>query len=247
MKNYDLLFYKFVKEQRPDYICLGTYINNSTKILMQHKICGHIWGITPAHFKNNRGCPKCANNKSINTTEFNTWINTNRPDYTLLSEYINNHTKVCIRHNKCNHEWFIIPNAFKTGNGCPKCAMSKSYSRIAIKWLNELAYLLSINIQHAENGHEFNIPNTRYKADGYCKEYNLILEFHGDKFHGGLVGSNILHNPLTKETGESCFENTVKRMNKLEELGYSVFYVFENDYNNGYIGDFFNKHPWALT
>ena len=31
---------------------------------------------------------------------------------------------------------------------------------------------------------EYYIPNSKYKADGYCKENNTIYEFLGDFWHG---------------------------------------------------------------
>ena len=41
----------------------------------------------------------------------------------------------------------------------------------------------NVNIQHAENGGEFLIPTTKYKADGYCKETNTIYEMNGAFYH----------------------------------------------------------------
>jgi hypothetical protein len=40
------------------------------------------------------------------------------------------------------------------------------------------------DIKHAENGGEFKIPGTRYKADGYSPSTKTILEFHGKLYHG---------------------------------------------------------------
>lgn len=44
--------------------------------------------------------------------------------------------------------------------------------------------MYDVNIQHGNNIGEFRIPNTKYSADGYCKETNAIYEFHGDYWHG---------------------------------------------------------------
>jgi hypothetical protein len=52
------------------------------------------------------------------------------------------------------------------------------------KWLKYIENKNNIVIQHAENGGEFKIPNTKYKADGYCKENNTIYEFNGCLYHG---------------------------------------------------------------
>ena len=43
-------------------------------------------------------------------------------EYTPLTKYINDCTKVLMKHNKCGYEWEITPNNFlSTGNRCPKC------------------------------------------------------------------------------------------------------------------------------
>ena len=67
--------------------------------------------------------------------------------------------------------------------GCPKCCKNQ-YSKMSIEWIKFISKLNNNIIQHALNGEEFKIPNTRFKADGFCKETNTIYEFHGDYWHG---------------------------------------------------------------
>lgn len=50
-------------------------------------------------------------------------------EYTLLGEYVNNRTKVLIRHNceKCNNnEYEVRPTDFTRGNRCPSCSKSRA-------------------------------------------------------------------------------------------------------------------------
>ena len=61
---------------------------------------------------------------------------------------------------------------------------NNQYSKMSINWLNFISKKDNITIQHALNYGEYKIPNTRLKADGYCKETNTIYEFHGDYWHG---------------------------------------------------------------
>lgn len=42
-------------------------------------------------------------------------------DYTILSEYQNSHKKVKIRHNTCGNIFYMSPNSFLCGRGCPPC------------------------------------------------------------------------------------------------------------------------------
>ncbi|MBI6006854.1 hypothetical protein H8J86_13005 [Clostridium perfringens] len=43
-------------------------------------------------------------------------------EYTILGEYINNRTKILVRHNKCGYEWEIKPYHLLNRDRCPKCA-----------------------------------------------------------------------------------------------------------------------------
>ena len=79
----------------------------------------------------------------------------------------------------------------------------------------------SINlINKIFNGEEFKIPNTRFKADGFCKETNTIYEFHGTIFHGDPR----ICNPLEYNyLGKNCFTNSLvekfTRLFKILSLG----------------------------
>ena len=100
---------------------LSEYTNNRTKVLIDFN-CGHEshW-IRPADYKSGKGCPKCAGLCPEQAKEdLIELINEN--GHKLLSEYVNNSTKVLIDFN-CGHEsHWIKPNHYKRGVGCPKCA-----------------------------------------------------------------------------------------------------------------------------
>ena len=59
-------------------------------------------------------------------------------------------------------------NHIRSGQGCPKCS-NIGYSKPQIKWLNFISKYYNINIRHAENDGEYLIPETKYRADGFCK------------------------------------------------------------------------------
>ena len=46
-------------------------------------------------------------------------------EYEVLGEYVNNRTKILIRHNYCKHQWCIVPHSLLSGSGCPFCNKSK--------------------------------------------------------------------------------------------------------------------------
>jgi hypothetical protein len=119
----------------------------------------------------------------------------------------------------------------KRGHGCFKC--TNSYSKLQLEWLNYLS-VTSEYIQHALNDGEFQIPTTNWYADGYEPTTNTIYEFQGDFWHGNpsMFNSNDI-NPRTGTTYGYLYEKTQRKINKLKELGYSVFEMWESDWDKG--------------
>jgi len=118
------------------------------------------------------------------------------------------------------------------GTGCPKCN-TRGFSKVQISWLNFISTYYGIKIIHAENGNEYIIPNTRFKADGYCIETNTIYEFHGDYWHGNpnIYHSNQL-NKTTKCTFGELYQITINKEQKIRDKGFNLITMWENDWNN---------------
>lgn len=53
-----------LKETRPDFEALEPYVNNYTKILHRHKVCGHEWKIVPHALLHKDTCPVCSISKA---------------------------------------------------------------------------------------------------------------------------------------------------------------------------------------
>ena len=47
-----------------------------------------------------------------------------KDEYTFLEEYVNNATKILVRHNKCGYEYSVTPGNFFFGRRCPRCQKS---------------------------------------------------------------------------------------------------------------------------
>lgn len=110
---------------------------------------------------------------------------------------------------------------------------SKLKKKKSIKWLNNLMKINKINIIHEQNEGEYNIPNTLYKADGYCKETNTIYEFHGCMYHGCIVcfNKNDKNKKIEKEN-EILYKNTLEREEKIKKLGYKLVTIWEHEFKN---------------
>lgn len=54
---------KVLKDTDGKYLVLGQYINNKTKITMEHLKCEHVWDVRPDTFLHGTRCPKCSSSK----------------------------------------------------------------------------------------------------------------------------------------------------------------------------------------
>jgi flagellar biosynthesis/type III secretory pathway chaperone len=111
------------------------------------------------------------------------------------------------------------------------------YSRKAVQWLESIMEEQNIFIQHAGNIGEYQMPETRFKVDGYCNENNTVYEFHGDCFHGNpdLFKDDDKPNFYQPElTAKELYNNTIERENKIKELDFNLVVMWENDYNKLY-------------
>lgn len=167
------------------------YKNSHMKIEIICKLHG-IFKIAPNdHLSGKQGCYNCGKEKTKNKLKLSlkefivkaNLVHKNKYLYDLVT-YKNYETKILILCEK--HGVFKqTPHNHLKGKGCRKC-MKNNYSRKQIKWLESIMKKENIHIKHAENGGEFEIPWTRLKADGYCKETNTIFEYNGCVFHACL-------------------------------------------------------------
>lgn len=119
-----------------EYEFLGKYKSAHAKIRARH-ICGYTWAISPHSFLRGNGCPECSKKRvakirSKSNEAFLREIKTKRPsdwmEYEILEKYQGGHTKIKVRHCKCNRIYGITPNHFLQRVRCPYCSgrMKKS-------------------------------------------------------------------------------------------------------------------------
>ena len=209
------------------------YITNSHTIKIICKDHGEFVQ-TPATHLGGGGCQTCGRMKSTlkqtsSTGEFISRANIvhgekydySTVDYKTARVYI---TIICKKHGGFQQ----IPDSHLRGSGCPTC--KPKYSKMAIKYLNFMATLKQRHIQHAENGGEYVIPHTKFKADGYCTETNTVYEFHGTVFHGDPRYCKAEeYNHLGKNYGE-LYQKTIERETLIKDLGYNLVVMWERDW-----------------
>ena len=192
---------------------------------------------TPANHLSGNGCPDCAiiyraeKKRSKAAKEFESKSNIVHNNFYIYSLVNYEDAKLSVDIKCPDHGVFPqTPANHLSGNGCPRCS-SKGYSKIAIKWLNSI----NPNIQHAENGGEFKIPDSRYRVDGYDKETNTVYEFHGDDWHGNPTKhkSDFKCHPFNKNlTAGELYQKTIERENEIKSLGYNLIVMWEKDYHS---------------
>lgn len=101
------------------------YKGNKNKVCIDCPIHGEFW-MSPTHHLRGCGCPYCAG-KYMNTNRFIEKAKEIHIDFFDYSkaEYKNNHTKVCVICPE-HGEFYVTPNNFLNGRGCPKCKIKKT-------------------------------------------------------------------------------------------------------------------------
>lgn len=172
-----------------EYVVLGEYINNKTHILMLHAKCGHKYEVTPDHFLGGRRCPKCAGLQKRTTKEFTMEVAQKYGnEYEVIGEYTNSHTKISIKHTKCNSIWDITPANLLSGNGCPFCASSKGEKSIR-KYLrkNHIKYRGQYKIKECKNKKPLPFDFALFDKDKLMAlvEYQGMQHYEPIEFFGG--------------------------------------------------------------
>lgn len=127
-------------------------------------------------FLKNPRCPYCESHNYLDEEIFKKRF---AGDYTLLSPYVNNETKVLLKHNKCGFIWYVRPHNIKSlQRGCPKCNKKRSKGERKIEdYLNKnnIAFEIEKNFSWQSN--------LRFHYDFYIERFNLIIEYMGQQHY----------------------------------------------------------------
>ena len=196
------------------------------------------------HLAGKQGCAKCGKkeaSKKLRKYTTETFIEESKTQHGAVytyarCSYVNANTKVTVT-CRIHGDYKIIPSAHVAGKGnCPKCSSTR-YSRTALKWVEEYAKKHKLKgVQHAANGGEFQIPNTKFRVDGFHARSNTVFEFHGSCWHGdpNVFKPTDKCHPFDKSvTAGDLYKQTVARERALRKLGYNVVVMWESDYYLG--------------
>lgn len=107
-----------------EYIFLDKYVNALTKLRVKHNECGNIYEVQPSNFLSGKRCPYCAGLVKKTDKQFKQEIyDLVGDEYTFLDYYVNNRTKLRVRHNECGNTYKVSPGKFLSGRRCPYCSI----------------------------------------------------------------------------------------------------------------------------
>lgn len=108
----------------------------------------------------------------------------------------------------------------------------RQFSKESIQWLEWCSKNEGVAIRHALNhpAGEFKIPQTNYKADGYCAETNTVYLYHGCPWHGCPQCFSGTKHVLTREPASKVYQKTLKQETDIKRLGYRVKTTWSHEF-----------------
>ena len=125
MKRKDTFTFKEeVKELYGDeYSIIGEYVLSNVKIEIRHNGCGNKFEALPSNFLRGHRCPHCYKSIKKTTESYKKELELKYGDeFELLGEYVNNATKIKVRHRKCGNIYLIRPTHLLSKPRCAYCA-----------------------------------------------------------------------------------------------------------------------------
>lgn len=188
------------------------------KIWFETQVRNHL----PSKNKEGSVCPVCRNNnfskKFLKTkNEFlQSLLEKHGEEFVnkvSYSDYSGSRTPIKCSCNKCNHEYFQLPNDILThGYGCPNCANTRSKAEEEI-----YDFLLSLNINKEEIDLRDRKTIKPLELDIYLPKFKLAIEHHGLFWHSEQKVGKRLH-----------YDKYVR----CKELGIRLIQVYEDEWIN---------------
>lgn len=181
----ELITYKLKYLFRGKYSLEGTYSKLSRKVKLRCNNCGNIWNCSVSLLfckTRNSGCPYCAKNQVLSTSEFIKKLKKKYGHkYRLLGEYISSRTKMKFYCRKHKHCFYCSGNVIlrkATKYPCPEC-LKNPYESAVAEFLTEKKIIFE---------QQKIFPDCKYKQalrfDFYIPkqkalQQDLLLELHG--------------------------------------------------------------------
>ena len=226
---------------------LGKYKGSYAAIMHKCKIHG-LFQFKPQDMLNSNkyGCIQCGQKarSDANRLSHNQVVNRINKRHKNLVSLISKYTHSLALHkfkcNICSKTWNATADSVMRISGCPHCNCPLASSRVSVDWIKKVEKIIGLEFMHAENGGECRLygkSGKKYWVDGYNHKHKLVLEFHGDLWHGNPVkyASDFVCNPWTRKTASELYSETRFRENDLAKAGYQVVTIWESDFKLGHL------------
>lgn len=207
-------------------------------IKVKHKCskCGNIYEQKPNEHLRGRGCSKCSGN--IKKTPEGYYNECKSKGYDLPSEpYVNNHTEIKHKCNKCGNIYEQTPNKHLEGRGCPKCGRKKMVNSRIGKTKKKITeeYIKECKEKCLDLPIESYI-NSKSKIKHKCSKCNNIyeqtpsdhLQRHGCPVCNESHGEKYIRNYLDKHSINYIPQ---KKFKDLKDKTYLSYDFYLPDYN----------------
>lgn len=116
----------FIKEMyNGEYELVSEYINANEPVMIRHTICNTVNSVKVHNFLRGAKCLTCFGSSLKTTEQFIGEVKKLvKDEYTVLGEYISSGEPLLMKHEECNTEYMVRPNAFLRGSRCPRCMQS---------------------------------------------------------------------------------------------------------------------------
>lgn len=210
-----------------EYVFMEPYINSYTKIKVKHNKCGRVYEVQPNAFLHGSRCPYCVYESFRKTNnKFKQEIyDLVGDEYTFLDSYVNNKTKIKVKHNKCGNVYKVTPGNFIHGNRCPYCSITgrktdaefkqEVFALVGDDYTFLDAYVNSctkLRVRHNKCGHI-------YKA-----EPNSFIQGHRCPYCNSPKGETIISRILDTLNINYEYQKTFDDLKDVQPLSYD-FYV----------------------
>ena len=220
---------EFEYQSKGDYLLLSSYKGALNKIKVKHIKCGNVYEVTPTRFRQGTRCPKCAIKKRTKTTdEFKRELSIlGNNEYKLLSDYVNNHYKVKIKHLVCDTIYEVRPDDFISGRRCPYCGGGK----LRTGWLLKKLSKVNNKIDLLDNYHDNKTPlKVKCNVCGniWLSTTSNLLQGYGCPICNESHGERFIRNYLDKHNIVYESQKKFKDLKDKQPLSYDFYLPRQN-------------------
>ena len=176
-------------------MCIGKYVNATTKVMHKCKIDGYEWTTKPTVILSGCGCPKCSGYAMKDHAKYVNEVKEINPDLEVVGSYMG--ARIPIKH-RCiihNYIWEAQPSMILVGHGCPLCNESRGERKVRI-WLqrHNIFYEFQKTFDDCRDERLLHF-------DFYLPDMRTVIEYDGEQHY----------QPIKHFGGEDQFKEILKR------------------------------------